>query len=90
MMIKLEYKQWRRFCNTIYKVKLSCINSNTDIKFKFTRIGNIVKTGISTKKIEDFKLSRYDCYLIAQNSDPRKKVVAFAKIYFAVQTRNLA
>ena len=87
LMNVLDYKQWRRFCNTIDKAKLSCMNSNVEVSYYFAGAGKIVKTGVSTKEIEDYKLSRYACYLIAQNSDPRKRVVALAQTYFAIQTR---
>ena len=58
-----------------------------DISDHFADVGKIVKAGATTKKIEDYKLSRYGCYLIAQNGDSRKKVIALAQTYFAVQTR---
>ncbi len=85
----LEYKQWRRFENVINKAKESCKNSNNNIYDNFADVGKIVKTGISKKEIEDYKLSRYACYLIAQNGDSRKKVIALAQTYFAYQTRKM-
>ncbi|MBR5662789.1 MAG: hypothetical protein IKX00_03965 [Bacilli bacterium] len=87
LMNALDYKQWRRFCNTIDKAKLSCMNSNVDIFYHFASAGKMVEIGVSTRKIDDYKLSRYACYLIAQNSDPRKEVVALAQSYFATKTR---
>lgn len=71
----LEYKQWRRFENVINKAKESCMRSNNNIFHNFVNIGKIVKTGIATKKIEDYKMSRYACYLIAQNGDSRKNLL---------------
>lgn len=75
----LEYSQWRRFENVINKAKESCINSNNNVSDYFANVGKIVNTGISTKKIIDYKLSRYACYLIAMNGDSRKEVIALAQ-----------
>jgi len=83
----LEYKQWRRFEAVISRAKISCKNSCVKINDHFASIGKMVKTGDSIRKIEDYKLSRYACYLIAQNGDSRKKVIALAQTYFAIQTR---
>ena len=83
----LEYSQWRRFENVINKAKESCINSNNNVSDYFANVGKIVNTGISTKKIIDYKLSRYACYLIVLSCDPRKKVIELGKTYFAVKTR---
>lgn len=87
LQIILEYSQWRRFNETIGKAKIACKNSGYNIKDNFANAGKIVKTGIATKRIIDYKLSRYACYLIAQNSDSRKNVVSLAQTYFAIQTR---
>jgi len=83
----LEYIQWRNFKIVINKAKEACDNSNVIVSDNFADVSKIVKTGVSNKKIEDYKLSRYACYLIAQNGDSRKKVIALAQTYFAVQTR---
>ena len=84
----LEYTQWRRFENVISKAKISCKNSNIDINNHFANIGKMVDIGSNTKReTNDDKLSRYACYLIAQNGDSRKKTIALAQTYFAVQTR---
>lgn len=65
LMIVLEYKQWRRFNETINKAIIACKNSNRDIHDHFADIGKMVEIGSSTKrKIQDYKLSRYACYLI--------------------------
>ena len=85
----LEYKQWRRFEETIRKAIKVCHLSNNTILDHFANIGKMVKTGDSNREIHDYKLSRYACYLIAQNADSRKKVVALAQTYFAVQTRKM-
>ena len=83
----MEYTQWRRFENTIEKAKESCKNSHNKIDDHFANVGKIVKAGATSKNIGDVKLSRYACYLIAQNGDCRKKTIALAQTYFAIQTR---
>ena len=83
----LEYTQWRRFENVISKAKMACEKSNHITNDHFANVGKMVKTGDSSRVINDYKLSRYACYLIAQNADPRKEVVALAQTYFAIQTR---
>jgi len=83
----LEYSQWRRFADVIEKAKVACEQVGQSINCHFADVGKIVETGVATKEINDYKLSRYACYLIAQNADTRKKIVAFAQTYFAVQTR---
>ena len=87
LQIVLKYTQWRRFDNVIKKAEMACKNSNLKNDDHFANVGKIVKAGISTKKIDDYKLSRYACYLIAQNADSRKNVIALAQTYFAIQTR---
>ena len=83
----LEYKQWRRFESVIEKAKQACENSDISVIEHFANVGKIVKAGATNKKIGDYKLSRYACYLIAQNGDSRKRVIALAQTYFAIQTR---
>ena len=83
----LEYSQWRRFNEVIERAKNSCNVSNNNVSDHFADVGKMVKTGDSVRKINDYKLSRYACYLIAQNGDARKKVIALAQTYFAIQTR---
>ena len=84
----LEYTQWRRFENVINKAKLACKNSGFNINDHFADVGKMVDIGSNTKRItKDYRLSRYACYLIAQNGDSRKKVIALAQTYFAIQTR---
>ncbi len=85
----LEYKQWRRFEETINRAKIACEKSGYDSNDHFANVGKMVTTGDSKRKITDYKLSRYACYLIAQNGDPRKEVIALAQTYFAVQTRKM-
>ena len=84
----LEYTQWRRFENVINKAKLACKNSNIKVDDHFANVGKMVAIGSNTKReTNDYKLSRYACYLIAQNGDPRKEVISLAQTYFAIQTR---
>ena len=83
-----EYTQWRRFENTIDKAKMACKNSNVSIEEHFANIGKMISLGKGGKRnVGDYKLSRYACYLIAQNGDSRKEVIALAQTYFAIQTR---
>ena len=86
----LEYKRWDKFNNVITNATISCKNSNYAIDDHFSQVGKMVDIGSKTSRsISDYKLSRYACYLIAQNGDSRKKVVALAQTYFAVQTRKM-
>ena len=81
----LEYTQRRRFENVIDKAKIACKNSNVDTNEQFAgadKLSTNVNSGIRT--ITDYKLSRYACYLIAQNGDSRKKTIALAQTYFAI------
>jgi DNA-damage-inducible protein D len=85
----LDYAQWRRFTNAIDKAKESCINAGEKAADHFADVGKMVKIGSGAEKeIEDILLTRYACYLIAQNGDARKPAIAFAQTYFAVQTRH--
>ena len=84
----LEYKRWDKFSNVINKAKISCIKSQYQINDHFLQVGKMVEIGSGAlKKIIDYKLSRYACYLIVQNADSSKEVVALGQTYFAIQTR---
>ena len=83
-----SYSQWRRFNEGIEKAKLSCNVSGNIVSNHFADVGKMVDLGSgATREIADVKLTRYACYLIAQNGDPRKEEIAFAQSYFAQQTR---
>lgn len=84
----LEYKRWDKFCNVIEKAKIACSNSDMDVLDHFSHVGKMVELGSgSQRSIDDIMLSRYACYLIVQNADARKKVVALGQTYFAQKTR---
>lgn len=86
----LGYNEWRNFLNTIDKAKTSCRNSGHEVSDHFVDVNKMVSIGSGTEKeIADIMLTRYACYLTAQNGDPRKEAIAFAQTYFAVQTRKL-
>lgn len=85
----LGYKEWRWFANVIEKAQIACSQSSNNISSNFGVYSKIVKTGVSSKAIIDYKLSRYACYLIVQNSNPKLKAVALGQTYFAIQTRKM-
>jgi DNA-damage-inducible protein D len=84
----LEYTQWRNFENVIAKAKIACEKSGNAISDHFADVSKKVQLGSGAiKEVPDFMLTRYACYLIAQNGDPKKEQIAFAQSYFAIQTR---
>ena len=90
LQIALDYKKWQKFINVIENAKNACKQSKFIIDDHFTQVGKMVDIGSKTSRsIVDYKLSRYACYLIVQNSDPKKEVVALGQTYFAIQTRKM-
>lgn len=92
LMPLLGYNRWENFQNVINRAKNACINSNQEVNYHFLDATKMIKIAKNTakeavRKVEDYHLSRYACYLIAQNGDPRKSQIATAQTYFAVQTR---
>lgn len=83
----LEYTEWRNFSTVIDKAKMACANSGLDPEGDFVDVNKIVEAGATHKTVDDMMLSRYACYMIVQNGDPRKEVVAVGQTYFAVKTR---
>lgn len=84
----LGYDEWRNFLKVIDKAKTACLNSDQNIPDHFVDTNKMVEIGSSSqRRVDDMMLTRYACYLIAQNGDPSKDAIAFAQTYFAVQTR---
>jgi len=88
LMPILEYVKWQKFINTIEQAKISCKESGYNVNDHFTQVGKMINLAKGAhRKILDYKLTRYACYLIVQNGDSRKKAIALGQTYFAIQTR---
>jgi DNA-damage-inducible protein D len=88
LQVALDYSSWDKFKQVIQKAVKACDNSGQPAKNHFSQTGKMVRIGSDAqRKIEDFELSRYACYLIVQNGDPSKSVIANGQTYFTIQTR---
>ena len=84
----LGYEKWEKAEEVIARAARACMNSGQNVDNHFHQTGKMVKIGSNTvRKVRDYKLDRYACYLIAQNGDPKKSEIAIAQTYFAIQTR---
>lgn len=86
LAIALDYTQWRNFSKVIGRAMIACENSGHSVSNDFAEVSKIVEAGAASKPKKDYELSRYACYLIVQNGDPRKEVIALGQTYFAIQT----
>ena len=85
----LEYRDWRNFLKVLKKAKEACENSGIDADAQLVEINKLSKrNNNAVANIQDFKLTRYMCYLIVQNADPSKDVIALGQTYFVIQPRN--
>ena len=90
LMPLLEYNKWENFHKVIKQAMIACKMSGKEISEHFPDVRKVLKVGNNAKmEVLDYKLSRYACYLIAQNGDSRKKTIALAQTYFAVKTRKM-
>ena len=88
LMVVLSYTKWQRFREAIQRAIVACQKSGQEPADHFTGTGKMVRVGSGARRnIEDFHLSRYACYLVIQNADPEKEIVALGQTYFAIQTR---
>lgn len=86
LALALDYTKWENFSKVIKRAMIACENSGHNISDDFPEVRKIVEAGATSKPVVDYELSRYACYLIVQNGDPRKEVIAIGQTYFAIQT----
>lgn len=86
LAVAIDYVQWRNFQKVMDRAMIACENSGHDITYDFAEVSKIVEAGATNKSVKDYELTRYACYLIVQNGDPRKEVIALGQTYFAIQT----
>ena len=82
----MEYAKWDNFHKVIKRAMIACENAGHSILDQFPEVGNLVVGGVAPREKVDYELTRYACYLIVQNGDPRKEVIALGQTYFAIQT----
>lgn len=82
----LDYSKWENFHKVIKRAMIACENSGHNVSFDFPEVRKIVEAGATVKPKLDYELTRYACYLIVQNGDPRKEIIALGQTYFAIQT----
>ena len=88
LQLVLDYKEWRKFEGVVQRAMKACKNSDINDLDHFVGADKMVQIGSGAERMQkDYKLTRYACYLVAQNGDPRKEVIALAQTYFAIQTR---
>ena len=86
LALVLDYSKWENFAKVIKRAMIACENSGRVVADDFPEVRKIVQAGATSKAIIDYELTRYACYLIVQNGDPRKEVIALGQTYFAIQT----
>ncbi len=86
LALVLDYTKWENFHKVIKRAMIACENSGHDVYLDFPEVRKIVSAGATRKPVLDYELTRYACYLIVQNGDPRKEVIALGQTYFAIQT----
>ena len=86
LALVLDYSKWENFAKVIKRAMIACENSGRVVSDDFPEVKKIVQAGATSKAIVDYELTRYACYLIVQNGDPRKEVIALGQTYFAIQT----
>lgn len=82
----LEYSKWENFHKVVKRAMISCENAGHSVFNEFPEVRKLVEGSVATRTVPDYELSRYACYLIVQNGDPRKEVIALGQTYFAIQT----